>query len=422
MSTETKYDVFISYRRKGGSEKAELLKTVFMQRGYRSSRIFMDTHSLPSGDYYKKLAEAINKSDNVVVLITKGCFENLSENDCWFFEIKTALDHKKNIIPVFFDGLKATDFPDSLQALSVYNGLSYNHEYADAFYEKLLSFLIKKNEQIRVSYKQLIKKNYKYILLILLVLFIGLISRCDNNYYKSSGSDNITKSIDSLKTNSENDVDDVQQKNDELLNLLTNLENEAVKEKDSSIILTSGDFIDLGISVNWASCNIGASSPKEAGYYFAWGELTEKDEYTIETYAYKCKSYGFTEAKKIGNEISRTKYDAAKYIMADKCRMPTKQEMKELILNCDWEYQKINNIEGMLVTGKNGNCIFIPEVGHKEGLSSSGVSYYWTGTANEYGTPYSLYISVSPYTQKVDLIDHVSVEYGLPIRAVSDSK
>lgn len=53
MAKEKTYDVFISYRRQGGAEKTELVKGELIKRGFRESRMFMDTRSLSSGIIWK---------------------------------------------------------------------------------------------------------------------------------------------------------------------------------------------------------------------------------------------------------------------------------------------------------------------------------------------------------------------------------
>lgn len=39
-------------------------------------------------------------------------------------------------------------------------------------------------------------------------------------------------------------------------------------------------YVDLGLSVKWATCNVGASSPTGYGDYYAWGETTAKSDYS----------------------------------------------------------------------------------------------------------------------------------------------
>ena len=81
--------------------------------------------------------------------------------------------------------------------------------------------------------------------------------------------------------------------------------------EEKKIIINGHEVVDLGLSVNWATCNIGATKPEECGDYFAWGETSPKDVYTEETYLY----YNAANNRKvidIGTEISGTEYDAAR--------------------------------------------------------------------------------------------------------------
>lgn len=161
QSMESHFDIFISYRRHGGSERAELMKAILEKHGYDSQRIFMDTHALRGGDFRMKLAEAVAEAEDFVLLITKGCFNNIKVEDYWIFEIKEALRLKKNLIPVFFDGitsLEGSQVPPIISNLSTQNAVSYNHEYADAFYAKLCSFLTTQPSTRKSGFVKIINK------------------------------------------------------------------------------------------------------------------------------------------------------------------------------------------------------------------------------------------------------------------------
>ena len=69
--------------------------------------------------------------------------------------------------------------------------------------------------------------------------------------------------------------------------------------------------VDLGLSVKWAICNVGAYRPEECGSYFAWGEITEKSEYT--------PHYSITVGESLNDISGNIQYDAAR---ANSCRMP----------------------------------------------------------------------------------------------------
>jgi len=140
--------------------------------------------------------------------------------------------------------------------------------------------------------------------------------------------------------------------------------NFSAKQSDPSI--TSGQVVDLGLSVYWATCNLGADTPEESGDYYAWGETKTKNNYGQSTYTYYDSS---TETYiNIGNNISGTEYDAATVNQGCDWRIPTSTEMAELYTNCTWEWSQVNGVNGYRVTGKNGNSIFFPK------------GDYWTST------------------------------------------
>ena len=140
------YDVFISYRRQGGAVKAELTKDELAKRGFRDSRMFLDTRSLTSGNYLKTILDAISSSRNIVVIVTKDCFKNLPTDSTWVREIEYAIELHKNIVPIYFDGitgLKADEIPSCIQRLAFENAVQYVHQYADASFDRLASRLSK---------------------------------------------------------------------------------------------------------------------------------------------------------------------------------------------------------------------------------------------------------------------------------------
>ncbi len=146
MPKGNSYDVFISYRRQGGSVKAELTKDELAKRGFRESSMFLDTRSLFSGNYLETILDAIANSRNFVVIITKDCFKNLPKDSTWVREIEYALELHKNIVPIYFDGiteLRADELPSCIQRLTCENAVQYVHQYADASFDRLASRLSK---------------------------------------------------------------------------------------------------------------------------------------------------------------------------------------------------------------------------------------------------------------------------------------
>lgn len=149
-------------------------------------------------------------------------------------------------------------------------------------------------------------------------------------------------------------------------------------EKPSDPTLTPGDYVDLGLSVKWASCNLGSSTPAGKGGYYAWGETSTKTEYSEKNYAYYKEGSGYTD---IGENIAGTQYDAATVNLGKDWRMPTKDEVKELCDKCTFTYGEVDGVKGYYATGKNGNSIFLPCYGYKSGRwdYDEDQGYFWFG-------------------------------------------
>lgn len=166
-------------------------------------------------------------------------------------------------------------------------------------------------------------------------------------------------------------------------------------------IVQGHEYVDLGLSVYWATCNVGANSPEDFGGYYAWGETEEKSDYSEDTYKYAVDSnrngsYDFwDEWISIGSNISGTQYDVAHVKWGGTWRMPTLNEIKELMYNCSWKWTKYNGVKGQLVTGRNGNSIFLPAAGGRPGTSVDlvgSLGYYWSATewSSDYHYVYGL--------------------------------
>ena len=166
--------------------------------------------------------------------------------------------------------------------------------------------------------------------------------------------------------------------------------------KNSENNSDTGQFeaIDLGLSVKWASCNVGANSPEEYGGYYAWGETEEKRDYSWATYKWCNGSYEtltkYCTESFYGTVDNKTvldpEDDVAHVKWGGNWRMPTWIEIKELCNKCTWTWTKVNGVDGQKITGPNGNSIFLPATGYREGtgISSRG-SYgdYWPSTLRE---------------------------------------
>ena len=147
---------------------------------------------------------------------------------------------------------------------------------------------------------------------------------------------------------------------------------------------TSGDLIDLGLSVKWASCNVGALCPEGYGNYYSWGELIEKSDYSWSNYQYYNNDGSYVD---IGAEISGSQYDVARSKLGKSWRMPTSSEFEELCNKCTWKWVTYNGTNGQLITGPNGNSIFLPAGGSPSDIDidNRGLwGLYWSGTLGSY--------------------------------------
>ncbi|MBP3455146.1 MAG: protein kinase [Alistipes sp.] len=173
------------------------------------------------------------------------------------------------------------------------------------------------------------------------------------------------------------------------------------------------DYVDLGLSVKWATCNVGASSPSDYGNYYAWGEMAVKLKYNDEN----STAYNQT----IGDIAGNPKYDAARANWGGSWRMPTKAEMQELIDKCTWIWTSQEGRNGYRVTSKiNCNSIFIPAAGYKYGSSlnvSGKCGYYWCSMPYEKSIQSSCYLS---FHSGIHYVSWSYRYYGQSVRPVSE--
>lgn len=185
------------------------------------------------------------------------------------------------------------------------------------------------------------------------------------------------------------------------------------------------EYVDLGLSVKWATCNVGANSPEEYGDYFAWGETTTKSSYSeSNSFTYEKFASSLQSSSIIDSENNLTKnYDAATKSWGATWRMPTLSEIKELVNsdNCTWLWTTQKGVNGYKVTSKkNGNSIFLPAAGGREGRNldyASSRVYCWSATTDSGCT--GAYNLGCYDTGKCDW-GYFSRDYGQPVRPVSE--
>ncbi len=193
-------------------------------------------------------------------------------------------------------------------------------------------------------------------------------------------------------------------------------------------------YVDLGLpsGILWATSNVGAVVPEEYGDYFAWGEIRPKADYSWDSYQYCIEErwqltkycndadYGYNGFTDDLTEL--LPYDDAATINCGmEWRMPTDEDWIELYENTTIDKNAIQNgVKGWLFTALNGNTLFLPAAGLRDGFEIWGVNekpIYWSS---------SLYMDESPdhavYIGDVDIIDIGNRKYGLSVRPVRSSR
>lgn len=188
------------------------------------------------------------------------------------------------------------------------------------------------------------------------------------------------------------------------------------------------EAVDLGLSVKWASFNLGASKPEEYGYYYKWGETKPADTGMWSTYKYAkgssdkltkyctSKKYGYNRFRD-GKTKLEPMDDAATVNLGGSWRMPTYDEIRELRSKCTREWTTINGIKGIRVIGPNGRWIFFPASGQRYldgSLYAVGSwGFYWSAsTDSEFRSHYLGFYDNSWYWGSSSRAD------GYPVRPV----
>ena len=209
-------------------------------------------------------------------------------------------------------------------------------------------------------------------------------------------------------------------------------------------VLNGHDFVDLGLpsGTKWATCNVGASTPEDYGYYFAWGEITPKDYYGWDNYKY-CNGGDYGGCRTLTKYCQSVEYgyngftdtltvlqysdDAATANWGAGWRMPTRTEMLELLINCTYTFITNNNVKEIKFTGPNGNSIFLPAAGYcagdeNENYNSSYIKYWTSSLSTNYPDRAWYFQS---YFNSINSNNAGMMEYyyfgrysGLPVRAV----
>ncbi len=192
------------------------------------------------------------------------------------------------------------------------------------------------------------------------------------------------------------------------------------------------EYVDLSLSSGtlWATFNVGAAAPEQYGDYFAWGETEPKRNYSWSNEGdYKWGVYnssddtneGMTKYNQTdGKAVLEAADDAATVNWGGDWRMPTIEEQQELLDECDWSWDSTK--KGYIVTGKNGNAIFLPAAGYRDKylLNSGSRGYYWSSSL--YALRFPRYVSCL-YFSSDDPVKDINFRCsGLSVRPVQSKK
>lgn len=186
-------------------------------------------------------------------------------------------------------------------------------------------------------------------------------------------------------------------------------DDDGIKPVNKEIVTSTHlEAVDLGLSVDWASCNIGAMTPSEFGGHYCWGDPTGLEKgYTLED---------------MPSNICGTKNDIVTANFGQEWRLPTNSEIQELIAKCSYRKVKMDGTSGYKLTGPSGNSIFLPFAGYIYGnteliMGEDNYGYYWSGEANT-SNLFAKYLCLGD----VKLPSFGNVSYSISVRAVKIKK
>lgn len=209
-----------------------------------------------------------------------------------------------------------------------------------------------------------------------------------------------------------------------------------VKKTQRKTKTAEKQYVDLGLPSGtlWATMNVGANKPEDYGDYFAWGETKPKDNYRWSTYKwYNASSDKITKyipkSNRYGNADNKSELeptdDAAYVNWGPSWRMPSMEQMRELISECTWQWTTQNGVNGYLVSSKsNSNTLFLPAAGFRFGTiikDTKTDGNYWVRKADP-NYPYVNAFYLNFNSKSIDMDYYFDRSYGRNVRAVRAKK
>ena len=205
-----------------------------------------------------------------------------------------------------------------------------------------------------------------------------------------------------------------------------------------SVMINSHEAVNMGLSVRWATCNVGADEPYKTGNYFSWGEVTTNSYYYWDTYkwcyngwsdyltkycdSYSYGKYGYTDYKYTLDPED----DVASVLWGGNWRMPTIDEFKELWFNCTWFLTTRNDVTGYWIvsnkTGYSDRSIFLPVTGYRHmdyKYAEEDGFYYWTSSLSTISNPsYAFFVDFQDTSHSSFTYKAWSRYMGMAVRPV----
>ena len=414
-------------------EKARPLKSELEKRGYK---VFLDFDDLKDSVFGKRIMDAIDEAPIFLIILSAHALDRCKNEDDWVRkEIEYAEMKRKHFVPVNpdkeFDGFQE-DTPDTIrQCLG-------QHQFSSVDFEQLFQPSIDMMVEDRIKPIIMSMRNDERSM-------VGALVRIETDLdcrvlrFKEeiavAKAGNITEiklpkgkhklTFEGLENKSDcysyvQEVKDIEYEYYIEVNLL---EKYNARKKFEREKYNGHEYVDLGLpsGLKWATCNVGASSPEQYGNYYAWGDISPKEEYNSDN----CLSYS-NETLDLDDIGGDDLYDVARKSWGDSWRMPTRDECMELKDNCVWEWIDRDGKKGCRVTGPNGNSLFLPATGFCCGLSveyKGEEGHYWSSTPDHDnwindGVNSTCSLCFNMYTKGVGCFK--DRWFGLSVRPVSD--
>ncbi len=216
--------------------------------------------------------------------------------------------------------------------------------------------------------------------------------------------------------------------------------------------------IDLGLSVNWAECNLGANSPLDCGNYYSWGEIHPKSKFTETSNRFYSGALDFLPIDDIDSDYYNIDYrnnnmyikynskdgkrvlemedDAAQTFLGNCWKIPNQEDWQELVDCCDWIW--LENQKGyQIISRKNGNSILLPITGYyfldvfeifwglENDLKDDQIGFYWTSQLHlskhlQFKNSFSIYTNAITFSFNKTCLHFKEMNraVGVPIRPV----